>query len=152
MYERIKTVIGIKEREAIKMNRGATKQEAINKWFKDNVGRRGDFVYQSPAGHWACCTPDSPVGKALVESGYIYPETGCKAQTWEVISIDDRPLEVDELDFCAHCGSNLVQLVEGQPRVCEASLSGDCYGDLTQHSDHSDRRVCQGIGCEYGDH
>jgi hypothetical protein len=55
-------------------------------------------------------------------------------------------------DFCEHCGSDLVQLQDGQPAICEDEIAGKCPGPTDEHTDHSDGRVCQGIGCLYGDH
>lgn len=44
------------------------------------------YIYQFPKGHWGWATVNSPVGQSLRESGMIYPETGCKAQQFELIS------------------------------------------------------------------
>jgi len=62
------------------------KTKAIAEWTKMTGLHGTGYVYQFSAGHWGCCTTDSPVGRDLATTGYIYHQLGIKAQTFEPIA------------------------------------------------------------------
>lgn len=64
-----------------------TKQSAIKRG-RQTMGDRLHFVYQFPAGHWACATLDSPVGQRLALDGFIYD--GVPAQQMEVVAKESK--------------------------------------------------------------
>lgn len=46
----------------------------------------GPFVvYQFPRGHWSYASLESPIGRDLQATGYIYPQIGSKARQWEIV-------------------------------------------------------------------
>lgn len=68
------------------------------------------------------------------------------AYVWEIpevpeVELPDRePVRLVDTEPCHHCG------VVGHAPDCDEA------DDAEREHDHSDRRVCQGIGCVYGDH
>lgn len=62
-----------------------TKAQAIKRLTSEY--KMSGYVYQFPAGHWNCCSLESPVGQSLADSGYIYPEFGIKAARFERVAV-----------------------------------------------------------------
>lgn len=45
------------------------------------------IVYQTEAGRWGWCTPESPVGVGLEVAGVYNQKTGERAQRWERVEL-----------------------------------------------------------------
>lgn len=54
-------------------------------------------------------------------------------------------------DLCDNCGDEGEVIEIDNFLLCVVCRAGEAMESPLDHRDHSDLRVCQGIGCMYGD-